>query len=931
MKTLSPRRHAVKASIAKSILVACVGAALATGCANETPQSLVASAKQYLEKKDDKGALIQLRNALQKDPDYGEGRFLLGKVLLQGGNVTAAEVELRRAQKLGYSTDEVAPYLAQATLMTGGAQKVLDEFASVQIADPKGRAELQATLGYAYLGKGDRESAAKAFEQALAAKANYAPALLGQAQLKAQAGDVAGAITTADSALAESAGLPGAWQLKGSLLLAQGKRDQAVAAFKRALDVAPQFYPAHASLVTVMLQDGKLEDAQKQLEQLRKIAPNHPQTFHFTALLNYRQRNYVAAREAVQQELRYVPDNTAALALSAAIDLELRSYAAAEQSLLTALQNAPDELSLRRLLIATYLRSGQPIKAMEALKPVMDKVPGNSDMLAIAGEVYMANGQAAKAQQYLEQAVALDPENGAKRTAAALMQVARGDRDKGMQELEKTAASAKTSEADLALIAANVQRRDYDKALVAISALEKKQPTSPVPRALEAGAKLAKNDVAGARDSYQRALDLDAAYSPAAINLARLDIAENKPEEAKKRLEGFLQKNPQNLSALLALAELQQKAGAPVEEVAATINKAIAAKPNEPAPRIALMNLYLQRDPSKALSIAQDGLAAVGERPEMLDALGAAQIVAGRHVEAIATYEKLAKVQPTSPLPYVRMATINETKNDLPAAIQAYKRALGVRPNLVDAQRGLAGVYLKSGKLQDAIDVSREVQKQRPTEAAGYVLEGDIRASRKEWPEAVAAYRAGVKQSDATPAAIKLYSGLNAAGQAAEAEAFTATWLKAHPQDHNFRFYLAQLALAKKDYPKALTLYKAVLIAQPENPRVLNNAAWVAGQVKDAGALEYAKKAHELSPYDPVIMDTYGMLLFDSGDTKRGADLVKQAVGRAPDNPGIRLDLARVLAKSGDKAGAKKELEELAKLGERFPDQAEVAALMKTL
>ena len=51
----------------------------------------------------------------------------------------------------------------------------------------------------------------------------------------------------------------------------------------------------------------------------------------------------------------------------------------------------------------------------------------------------------------------------------------------------------------------------------------------------------------------------------------------------------------------------------------------------------------------------------------------------------------------------------------------------------------------------------------------------------------------------------------------------------------------------------------------------------------------------------------------------------------APDAPALRLTLAKLYAKAGDKALAKSELERLAQLGGRFAGQAEVARLLKTL
>ena len=906
--------------------------ALAMGCSDERPETLVASAKGYLATGDTKAAVIQLKNALQKAPDLAEARFLLGKSLLESGDVLAAEKELQKALELKYPAAEVNPALARVLVMTGNYKRVADEFSQAEAATPQGTAELKTALGQAQLVLGNWDAARSAFSAAQSADPRYAPAVLGQATIKASEGDIPGASALVENALASSPKMADAWQLKGALLAAQGQQDASIDAYRKALEANPNYLPAHVAIVSFLGQSGKLDEAAKQLEAMQKVAPSHPQTLHIQALLAYYQKNFTAARAAIQEELRVLPDSLGALTLAAAIDLELKSYSSAETNLLKVLSTVPNQLFVRRLLISTYMRGGQPIKAMDALKPVLDKIDNNSDMLAVAGEVYRANRQGPQAAKFFEKAAALDPKNAPKRTAVALSHLAIGDTERGFRELEQTATSDAGNHADLALIAANLQRGDFDRTLAAINSLEKKLPDSPVPRNLQGSTLLAKKDVAGARKSYESALALDPTYFPAAFNLAKLDLADQKPDDARKRFEAILAKDPKNTEALLALAGLRAQAGAPVDEVALMIGRAVTARPADMAPRQALINLYLRSDqPKKAVKAAQDALATFPDRPEILDLLGIAQNAGGEANEALTTFDKLAQVQPGSPMPYLRMAGIQMAAKDYDAAMRSLKKALAINPDLVPAQRGMAGLYLTSGKVQDALAVARDIQKQRPKESAGYLLEGEIRGSRKEWPEAIAAYRAGLKQSNTADLAIRLHAVLGAGGQGADADKFAATWIKDHPKDSAVRIYLAETAMSKKEYASAFAQYKTVVDLLPQNAGVLNNMAWLAGQLNDPKALEYAEKAYALAPGNAAVIDTYGMLLVNKGDTARGIELVQKAVNLAPKQMGIRLNLARALIKDGKKEAAKKELQTLSELGDKFPRHAEVSELMKGL
>ncbi len=71
-------------------------------CSGEKPEAMLASARDYMAKNDLKSAVIQVKNALQENPDLAEARYLLGLALLRGGDAVGAETELRKAMALKY-------------------------------------------------------------------------------------------------------------------------------------------------------------------------------------------------------------------------------------------------------------------------------------------------------------------------------------------------------------------------------------------------------------------------------------------------------------------------------------------------------------------------------------------------------------------------------------------------------------------------------------------------------------------------------------------------------------------------------------------------------------------------------------------------------------------------------------------------------------
>ncbi len=920
-------RHAAASALLATMLL--------TACGSDTPESLIASGKGFMAKNDNKAAIIQIKNALQKNANLPEARFLLGKALLAGGDPAAAEVELRKALDLKYPADQTIPLLARALLEMGKYQKVIDDFASSTLTAEEGKADLSTTLAIAHATLGDKDAAEAALSAALTALPDFAPAMIVQARLKAANSDIPTALALTEAVLTKATGNHDAWKLKGDLLFSRDEAEPALAAYRKSLELKADQPGVHTSIITLLLKQSKLDQATVQIEAMKKAAPKHPQTIYMEALLAYQKKNFAKAREAAQQLLKIVPNNPKALLMVGEIDFQLRSYAQAEAHLTKAVQLAPGLDRARRFLSMTYLRMNQPVKALDILQPVMNKIADDANMLALVGEAHMYNGDTQKAEEYFTKALALDPTNPAKRTALAVTHLARANGaaiSSAFAELEQIAATDTGVSADLVLISSLLTRKEYDKALEAINALEKKQADNPIVHYMRGRTLLEKKDIAAARKSFEQALKISPVYFPAVANLVNLDLAEKRLENAKKHIEGVLAADPKHVPALLAMAELRAREGGTVADVAALIGKAITANPTDPSPRIALTNLYLvKKDAKKAAAVAQEAAAALPDNPAILDMLGRTQHAAGDTNQALAAYSKLAAMQATSPLPHLRMAEIQMSARNRDAAQQSLRKALEIQPDLIDAQRALVVVYLDARKPQEAVAVAREVQKQRPKEAIGYALEGDIAITKKSWAEAATSYRNALKQSPLPELAIKLHGALLAANNTAEADSFAASWLKAHPQDFGFRLSLADVALARKNLTAASQHYRLILEAQPNNALVLNNLAWVAGRQKDPKAIEYAEKANQLVPDQPPFMDTLAELLSEKGDTARALSLQQKAVQLAPQVPGLRLNLARLQIKTGDKSAARKELESLAKLGTKFPRQAEVEQLMKDL
>ena len=898
---------------------------LLAACGRDSPELLINSARDYLAKGDSNAAVIQLRNALQKSPNNAEARYLLGTVLTSRRDPAGAVKELRMALQLGYPPDQTLPALVRALIDDGDAKDVVSEFGNTNLGKADAQAAFKTTIGNAQLSLGKPKEAETAFTAALAAKSDFAGALLGIATLRATNGDIQGAKKLVEDVLAKPDAPPEASLMKARLLLAENQRDAALAVLQKAVDAKPDYLPARYELVSLLISKGELDPASAQIGAIRKVSKQDVRAYFFDALIASQRGNLPVARDAIQQVLKVSPEHVPSLLLAGEIEYRARQFNQAQDYLRRAMKISPDLPYAQRLLAATYLRLGAPTRAVEVLQGPLSRGSKDPELMAVAGEAYLAVGDFPRAAEYFAQTAALDPKNAAARTRLGQVRFAEGDTEAAIRDLEAASALDPTvSPADLALIANLLRQKQFDQALAAAGRLEKKQPNNPLVYNLKGIVFLTKRDLATARLNFERALQIQPDYLPAVSNLAQLDRLEKKPDTGRKRYEAILEKEPKNEQALLGLAGLLQSLGADPKEIESVLKRAVTANAQSVSARVALTTFYLRRgDGRQALAAAEEANAALANDPRTLELLGQVQLSTGEPMLAVATFNKLVAAKPGSVEPLVRLAGALVVAKDYDKAVDKLREALTINPEFFEASRDIVIIYAQSGRTDQALLEIKAIQRRKPGDARGYLLEGDLWLSQQKWREAEAAYRAAQKLApDDGAAAAKLYAAMAEAGNSAQADAMADKWLKGHPKDVVLHAYLGERTLRKQDYKSATRHYQALVALQPDNAMFLNNLAWVASELGDAKALSYAEKAAALAPANPAILDTLGMLLVKKGDVTQGVEKLQKAAQIAPNVASFRLHLAKALIKAGDKQAARKELDTLAQASNATPDKA---------
>lgn len=916
-----------------SALSAVVVLLTACGSSSSDPRALIAKAQEHRAKNNHKAAIIELKNALQKNANNAEARYLLGMSYYDTRDYRSAEQELRRALELSYERGKVLPMLGKSLLALGEFEKVLDQVPAEEQATNNVQAEVLSIRGRAQLALRQPVKARESFEQALGKQREFADALLGLAQLAALERKPDESARLVDRAIASAPNHAEAWLMKGDLARFASDEAGMLAANQKVLEIDPNNVTARLNMATLHVMNKKFDEARKMVAQARGHAPTNVMAAHMQALVEFRAGDLKAANEAIQQVLKAAPNYPPSQMLAGAILTELGSYEQAQAHLGAVVERMPGNLYARKLLISTLARSGQLQRALEYLQPGLAQAPQDAHLLSLAGELYLQSGDNRKAAEFFDKATKRDPKNALARSKLGLTRMASGDTDKAFADLESAVAIDETKhQTDMVLIVSHLRRGSYDQALKAMESLEKKQPNNPVTYNLKAVIYLGKQDIPNARKNFERALELRPTFLAAAINLAQLDLRDKNQKAARARLESITEKDKNNVQALVALAEMGPALGATQKELVEWLERARKANPQAVQPQAMLARFYLQSgEAKKAVEVAQQAQAASPENPQFIDLLGSAQIAAGQKEQALVTYRKLVKLQPKSPAAHYRLATAQAGAGDNSAAEESLKQALALKPDFTEAQVALVPLHLRAQRYADAMTIARQVQTQSPKAPAGHVLEGNVFMAEKKFPQAIKAYETAQTLGKNPGVLVRLHMAYVAAGKPEEGNARLAQWLNASPEDAAVRLYAGEAALKRGGYKEAIAHYEWLQQKQPDNVMVLNNLSWAYFQLKDARALEFAERAYKLAPDNPSVGDTVGTQLIAKGDVKRGIEILEKAAKAAPNVPEIRFHLGQGWAKAGEKAKARGEIERALSINDKFSEHAEALSLLKQL
>jgi len=308
------------------------------------------------------------------------------------------------------------------------------------------------------------------------------------------------------------------------------------------------------------------------------------------------------------------------------------------------------------------------------------------------------------------------------------------------------------------------------------------------------------------------------------------------------------------------------------------IDKAIAAKPNDPHNYLARAATYMEtgdtvmamRDFEAALSISPD-------YPEALAARGAVYAGQGHFDEAIADFRRAVLAKPSFDGAHLNLGAALIKSGKAEEGLRELNRALELNPTYTDALFNRASVYMAKGMLREAISDFQRAASMEPhrSDLRAALGRANLAAGRLELAEGD--FSAALSTGKPSP---ELFGGRGTAlmlmGRCAEAEKDFSLAIASNPATAYYAGRAACEIMRGDNVPALNDLDRAISLSPRESSLYNNRAVAYEGLGREDKAMSDYETALKLSPGSIKARLGKASLLMKKGDAGRAcAELAK--------------------------------------------------------
>ncbi|MDA9261302.1 tetratricopeptide repeat protein [Planktomarina temperata] len=326
-------------------------------------------------------------------------------------------------------------------------------------------------------------------------------------------------------------------------------------------------------------------------------------------------------------------------------------------------------------------------------------------------------------------------------------------------------------------------------------------------------------------------------------NTARLMLKEKKPLEALNVARGTSQKFPDDVEGMGVLGACLRANGEMVESLN-VLNRAVELNPNcvEALINRSLINLG-QKNKSEALSDLELAHRLKPHIKQIWDLVVRLKVETQEYSDAIPLLIKMIETDPEDEKRLAVLALCYQHLKDFELSIEAYNKALAIKPDYAEAYNNIGNALKEQGKLEEAIEAYNKALAIKPGYAEAYYNMGNALKDQGNLEEAIDAYNNALAiKPDYVKANNNMGNALQKLGKLKEAieEYNKSLIIKAdYAEAHN---NMGNALKEQGNLEEAIEAYKQALAIKPDYAEPYNN---LGNTFYEQGKLEAAIKAYK--------------------------------------------------------------------------------------
>lgn len=453
---------------------------------------------------------------------------------------------------------------------------------------------------------------------------------------------------------------------------------------------------------------------------------------------------------------------------------------------------------------------------------------------------------------------------------------------------------------------------------------------------LRALSKVLSKEYTPAIQSYQKAIELAPKNIKSRLGLATVFLLAEDYTQAKQAANGALSINSKSAHAYLILAEVAYKENRlqDVESSLLTAQKEIwGLKKQEIIIANNLVKFYVrQKQPQKALSVAQDIIKRYPDDSSALSLLARTQIYNKKTEQAIPTLEKLINQESKDSRHRILLAKLLLNQpGKKPQILKLLTEVSSIAPDNAQVQVQKTIILTQLKDFPEALRTTKKVKQLAPDTGMAEALEGDIYLAERQMALALTAFQKSyqIKPNNKTLGVI--IKIMISQGKQSESIDFLNRELNKNPKNFTAHFLIGNIYQQQNNNREAEKHYQAILTEQPDNVLILNNMAWIYHLDNNPKALALAERAYQKAPKSAAIADTYAVILVKRGDLAKSLKIFEKAGKLAPQNYDIQYHMADAYALNGQTKQAIKILKTITGSEQKFSEKEAAIALLNKL